>query len=59
LREKELLQTLAVMGEARTILGELERRHPGCFSAGQLRTLQRRVQQWRALHGPEKEVFSA
>jgi hypothetical protein len=43
--------------EARTILGELVRRHPGGFSAGQLRTLQRRVRQWRALHGPEKEVF--
>lgn len=43
--------------EARTILGELNRRHPGSFSARQLRTLQRRVRQWRALNGPEKEVF--
>jgi hypothetical protein len=26
--------------EARTILGELDRRHPGCFSAATCRTLQ-------------------
>ena len=43
--------------EARTILGELERRHPGAFSTSQLRTLQRRMREWRALHGPEKEVY--
>jgi hypothetical protein len=43
--------------EARTLLGELDRRHPGCFSVGQLRTLQRRVREWRALHGPEQEVY--
>ena len=43
--------------EARTILGELDRRHPDCFSARQLRTLQRRIRQWRALNGPDKEVF--
>src|SRR6516164_7170709 len=43
--------------EARTILGELDRRHPGGFSARHLRTLQRRIRQWRALNGPEKEVF--
>ena len=34
--------------EARTLLGELARRHPGCFSARQLRTLQRRAREWRA-----------
>ena len=45
------------MLEARTLLGELDRRHPGCFSAHQLRTLQRRIREWRALHGPEKEVY--
>ena len=43
--------------EARTLLAELERRHPGRFSARQLRTLQRRMREWRALHGPEKEVY--
>lgn len=43
--------------EATTILAELNRRYPGRFSEGQLRTLQRRVRQGRALNGPEKEVF--
>ena len=43
--------------EARTILGELDRRHPGEFSVRHLRTLQRRIRQWRALHGPDKEVY--
>jgi hypothetical protein len=43
--------------EATTILAELQRRHPGEFVGGELRTLQRRMRQWRALTGPEKEVF--
>jgi hypothetical protein len=43
--------------EARTILGELSRCHPGEFSVRHLRTLQRRIRQWRALNGPDKEVF--
>jgi CRP-like cAMP-binding protein len=43
--------------EARTILAELDRHHPGCFSARQLRTLQRRIREWRAFHGPEKHVY--
>jgi hypothetical protein len=32
-------------------------RHRGRFEPGQLRTLQRRVRDWRAMHGPPKEVF--
>ena len=43
--------------EARTLPGELERRYPGCFSTRHLRTLQRRLREWRALHGPEQEVY--
>jgi hypothetical protein len=43
--------------EARTLLAELERRLPGEYGEAQLRTLQRRMREWRALHGPEKEVF--
>lgn len=43
--------------EARTLLEELEKRHPQRFSESHLRTLQRRMRQWRALHGPEREVF--
>ena len=43
--------------EAKTIWGALTERHPGRFTPGQLRTLQRRVQEWRAQCGPAKEVF--
>jgi len=40
-----------------TILGELQRRHPGQFPDNVRRTLERRIQLWRALHGPEREVI--
>lgn len=43
--------------EAKTVFAELQRRHPDRFEAGQLRTLQRRFRDWRAQHGPVKEVF--
>ncbi len=43
--------------EATTILEFLDERHPGQFIAAQLRTLQRRIRDWRALYGPEKEVY--
>lgn len=43
--------------QATTILDLLERRTPGQFGEGQLRTLQRRIRDWRALHGPDREVF--
>jgi transposase len=43
--------------EATTILDVLGRRYGERFGARHLRTLQRRVRDWRALHGPEKEVF--
>jgi hypothetical protein len=39
-----------------TILHHLQELHPGRFH-GVLRTLQRRIRQWRALAGPAKEVF--
>lgn len=42
-----------------TLLDELQRRHPGQYSEGVLRTLQRRIRQWRAVHGAEREVFFA
>src|SRR5262249_44306692 len=45
--------------EAKTLFGYLQRRYPGRFADGQLRSLQRRLKQWRALHGPPKEVFFA
>ena len=43
--------------EAKTVLELLEERHPGKHGPRQLRTLQRRFRDWRALHGPGKEVF--
>ncbi len=45
--------------ESKTIFEDLQRRYPGRFADGQLRTLQRRVKVWRALEGPEREVFFA
>ena len=43
--------------DATTLLDELRRRHPGAFGPAQLRTLQRRVHEWRALYGPGKPVM--
>jgi Mu transposase, C-terminal domain len=43
--------------EAVTLFEDLERRYPGRFQPGQLRTLQRRLRVWRALYGPEREVY--
>jgi len=45
--------------QAKTVFEELQRRHAGKFQDGQLRTLQRRFRQWRALHGEEQEVYFA
>ncbi len=43
--------------EAKTIFAELCRKKPGEFEPGQVRTLQRRVREWRAERGPDKEVY--
>jgi hypothetical protein len=43
--------------EVKTVFEELQRRCPGKYSDGQLRTLQRSVKRWRALEGPPQEVF--
>ena len=43
--------------EAKTIFEFLQREQPGSFDDGQLRSLQRRVQRWRALEGPGQQVF--
>ena len=59
--EEEILPLL--QGEAAgrlratTIIEWLEERHPGRFSASQLRILQRRLQDWRILNGPDQEVY--
>jgi len=42
-----------------TVLEELQRRHPGEFADSLLRTLQRRLRQWRALNGQDREIFFA
>jgi len=57
--EVEELLEAAPGWEARTLFEELQRRHPGQFDDGQLRTLQRRVKHWKATRGPDKEVFFA
>lgn len=43
--------------EAKTVFEALQRERPGEFADGQLRTLQRRLKQWRATEGPSREVF--
>ena len=45
--------------QAKTVFEELGRRYPGRFQAGQLRTLQRRFRDWRALRGAAREVYFA
>jgi hypothetical protein len=43
--------------QALTVFEWLCEQEPGRFRPGQLRTLQRRVREWRARHGPAPEVF--
>jgi hypothetical protein len=43
--------------QATTVIDVLEERYAGRFGAQHLRTLQRRMREWRALHGPAREVF--
>jgi transposase InsO family protein len=59
--ESEVVPLLRADAElnAVTLLEELQRRHPADFGDGVLRTLQRRLRQWRAIHGAEREVFFA
>jgi hypothetical protein len=55
--EEQLVQSPGL--EAKTLFLALQRQHPGRFADGQVRTLQRRIKQWRGQHGPAKEVFFA
>ena len=43
--------------QALTLLEWLQDGHPGQYPDKLLRTLQRRIKDWRARHGPEKEVM--
>ena len=45
--------------EAKTMFAALQRKYPGEFADGQLRTLQRHIKRWRATEGPGREVFFA
>ena len=42
---------------SKTLFEDLQRRYPGRFADGLLRTLQRRIKRWRALKGPTKDVI--
>lgn len=43
--------------QAPVVLRWLQDKHPDRFSDSQLRTLQRRIRDWRALNGPDREVY--
>ena len=43
--------------EAKTIVEVLGQRYPGRYGEAQLRTMQRRVRQWRAVQGPPRTVY--
>ncbi len=45
--------------EAKTLFEQLQERRPEEYGEGQLRTLQRRVKEWRATQGSDKEIFFA
>jgi len=40
-----------------TLFRELQKKHPGKYQHSVKRTLQRRVQKWKAMHGGDKEVI--
>ena len=43
--------------KAVTLFGDLQRQFPGKFDDSTRRTFERRVSNWRAIHGPDKPVF--
>jgi hypothetical protein len=53
----ELERDPALQGS--TLFALLCERHPGRYRPTQVRTLQRHIQQWRVLHGPDREVMFA
>lgn len=40
-----------------TLFADLQQQHPGKFDDSTRRTFERRVANWRAIHGPDKPVF--
>ena len=55
----ELIPKLVATPElnATALLDYLQKTYPGCYADSVLRTLQRRVKEWKALHGPERTVI--
>ena len=53
--EQQLTRDSAL--QAKTLFSLLLEQHPDRYTQGQLRTFQRHVASWRALHGPEKDVI--
>ena len=43
--------------KAKTLFDDLQRQYPGKFQDSTRRTFERRVANWRAIHGPDKTVF--
>ena len=43
--------------QAKKIFKCLQKKYPGKYSDGQLRTLQRKIKEWRATEGPSREVY--
>ncbi len=57
--ERELVPLLEACPrlQATSLLSELQRRYPEDYPDTLLRTVQRRVAHWRAVHGPERELI--
>ena len=45
--------------EGKALFEWLMEQHPGRYQPGQVRSFQRKIKQWRATEGPDKEVFFA
>lgn len=43
--------------EGKFLFDQLCEKYPGNYQENQVRTLQRRIKQWRATEGPDKEIF--
>ena len=57
--QAEAMLALTPELEAKSLFEFFGERYPGRFKPGHLRTFQRRVQQWRTLHGPAQEIHFA
>lgn len=43
--------------EAKALFNHIQRQNPGKFKDNQLRTFQRRIQDWKVLYGPAQEIY--